>query len=99
MGRDPQLKHLGSHVELTNPYVGTWPVKDVPVKLSESPANSGGIKHRAFPSYSQDNEYVYGELLGITESDQKQAAEAVQWQAPHSCAKCGAWEERQGGLW
>ena len=45
--------------------------------------------------------YVVEPKRGIPslEVAQKQADEAVQSQAPHSCAKCGAWEEKQEGLW
>ena len=42
------------------------PVAEVPVKLSESPAYVGGPIDRGAPCYGEDNEYVYGELLGMS---------------------------------
>jgi crotonobetainyl-CoA:carnitine CoA-transferase CaiB-like acyl-CoA transferase len=62
---DPQLKHLGWLVELTQRDSGTWPVKEFPVRLSETPAYMGGFLDRHGPSYAQDNDYVLGELLGL----------------------------------
>ena len=38
----------------------------MPVKLSESPAYAGGRIDRGAPCYGEDNEYVYGELLGMS---------------------------------
>ena len=69
MLHDPQLEHRGFQVELTNSFVGTWPVKDFPIKLSESPAYVGGTIDRHFPCYGEDNDYVYGDLLDMRESD------------------------------
>ena len=69
MERDPQLAHLGFQKELRHSLVGTWPVKDFPVHLSESPAYVGGTIDRAAPLYAEDNDYVFGTLLGLTESD------------------------------
>jgi crotonobetainyl-CoA:carnitine CoA-transferase CaiB-like acyl-CoA transferase len=40
-----------------------------PVKLSESPAFAGGRIDRGAPCYGEDNEYVYGELLGMTKRE------------------------------
>ncbi len=74
MFRDPQLKHRRFQVELDQSFVGKWPVKDFPVHLSESPAHAGGIINRGFPSYGEDNDYVFGTLLGIPESDRKALA-------------------------
>ncbi len=63
---DPQLAHLEWLTEVTGTRIGRWPVAEVPVKLSESPAYAGGRIDRAAPCYGEDNEYVYGELLGMT---------------------------------
>ncbi|MCL0101579.1 CoA transferase [Dehalococcoidia bacterium] len=71
---DPQLKHLGFHVKLPQTNVGTWPVKDFPGHLSETPAHSGGVLDRGFPNYGEDNDYVYGTLLGIDQKDISQLA-------------------------
>jgi hypothetical protein len=38
----------------------------VAVKMSESPAYIGGRLDRGAPCYGEDNNYVYGELLGMS---------------------------------
>ena len=63
---DPQLKALEWLTEVTGTKIGRWPVAEVPVKLSESPAYIGGRIDRGAPCYGEDNEYVYGELLGMS---------------------------------
>lgn len=63
---DPQLVALEWLTEVTGTKIGRWPVAEVPVKLSESPAYVGGRIDRGAPCYGEDNEYVYGELLGMT---------------------------------
>ena len=52
-----------------------WPYKDFPVKFSESPVRIGGTLKRGFPCYGEDNDYVYGDLIGITESDRQSLAD------------------------
>jgi crotonobetainyl-CoA:carnitine CoA-transferase CaiB-like acyl-CoA transferase len=47
----------------------------VPVKLSASPAYIGGRLDRGAPCYGEDNEYVYGELLGMSSREIKALAE------------------------
>lgn len=64
--RDPQLAELEWLTEVTGTKIGRWPVAEVPVKLSESPAYIGGRIDRGAPCYGEDNEYVYGELLGMS---------------------------------
>ena len=61
---DPQLAALSWLTEVTGTKIGRWPLAEVPVKLSESPAYIGGRIDRGAPCYGEDNEYVYGELLG-----------------------------------
>ena len=75
MERDPQLAHGRFQVELPNSLVGTWPVKDFPIHLSDTPAHSGGTLQRGFPCYGEDNDYVYGTLLGVDEGEQARLAE------------------------
>ena len=65
---DPQLAHLDWLTEVTGTKIGTWPVAEVPVKLSETPAHIGGAIDRGAPCYGEDNEYVLGEILGYTTS-------------------------------
>lgn len=71
---DPQLKTLEWLTEVTGTRIGRWPVAEVPVKLSESPAYIGGRLDRGAPCYGEDNEYVYGELLGMTKKEIEQLA-------------------------
>jgi crotonobetainyl-CoA:carnitine CoA-transferase CaiB-like acyl-CoA transferase len=46
-----------------------WPVKEVPVKLAETPTHIGGRLDRSGPSYGQDNEYVLGEILKLSREE------------------------------
>jgi crotonobetainyl-CoA:carnitine CoA-transferase CaiB-like acyl-CoA transferase len=64
--RDPQLRHLGWTVELDQQDIGRWPVKEFPVRFGSTPAYMGGPADRSGPSYGQDNEYVFGQLLGYS---------------------------------
>ena len=66
---DPQLRHLHWLTEVTGTKIGRWPVAEVPVKLSETPAHIGGVLDRGAPCYGEDNEWVLGELLGYGSSD------------------------------
>jgi len=72
---DPQLAHLEWLTEVTGTKIGRWPVAEVPVKLSESPAYAGGRIDRGAPCYGEDNEYVYGELLGMSSQQIKDLAD------------------------
>ena len=73
--RDPQLAALEWLTEVTGTKIGRWPVAEVPVKLKESPAYAGGRIDRGAPCYGEDNEYVYGELLGMTTKEIADLAE------------------------
>ena len=72
---DPQLAALNWLTEITGTKIGRWPVAEVPVKLSESPAYAGGRIDRGAPCYGEDNEYVYGELLGMATQEIAKLAE------------------------
>jgi crotonobetainyl-CoA:carnitine CoA-transferase CaiB-like acyl-CoA transferase len=63
---DPQLAHLGWTVELDQHDIGRWPVKEFPVRFGATPAYMGGVADRSGPSYGQDNDYVFGDLLGYS---------------------------------
>jgi crotonobetainyl-CoA:carnitine CoA-transferase CaiB-like acyl-CoA transferase len=63
---DPQLAALKWLTEVTGTKIGRWPLAEVPVKMSESPAYIGGRLERGAPCYGEDNAYVYGELLGMS---------------------------------
>jgi len=73
--RDPQLKHLNWLTEVTGTKIGTWPVNELPMKLSATPAHAGGTINRGAPGYGEHNEYMLGELLGYSTAQIKQFAE------------------------
>jgi crotonobetainyl-CoA:carnitine CoA-transferase CaiB-like acyl-CoA transferase len=66
---DPQLKHLDWLVELDQTEIGRWPVKEIPVKYSETPPYIGGFLDRSGPNYGEDNDYVLREILGLTDGE------------------------------
>lgn len=72
---DPQLAALEWLTEVTGTKIGRWPVAEVPVKMSESPAYIGGRIDRGAPYYGEDNHYVYGELLGMSSQEIDDLAE------------------------
>jgi hypothetical protein len=72
---DPQLAALSWLTEVTGTKIGRWPLAEVPVKLSESPTYIGGRIDRGAPGYGEDNEYVYGDLLGMSSQEIKALAE------------------------
>lgn len=72
---DPQLAHLEWLVEIEGTRIGRWPVPENPVRLSETPAYVGGRIDRGAPLYGEDNEYVFGELLGLSTREISQLAE------------------------
>ena len=61
--------------EVTGTKIGRWPLAEVPVKMSESPAYIGGRLDRGAPCYGEDNDYVYGELLGMSSQEIKALAD------------------------
>ena len=63
---DPQLAALEWLTEVTGTAIGTWPVGEVPFKLSETPAHIGGLPNRGAPLYGEDNQYVLTTLLGLS---------------------------------
>ena len=65
LARDPQLGERGFFVELDHPELGRTISDAVPIRLSETPARYV----RAAPSWGQDNDYVYGELLGMAKGE------------------------------
>ena len=73
--RDPQLAALSWLTEVTGTKIGRWPLAEVPIKMSESPAYIGGRIDRGAPCYGEDNEYVYGELLGMSSQEIKTLAD------------------------
>jgi crotonobetainyl-CoA:carnitine CoA-transferase CaiB-like acyl-CoA transferase len=71
---DPQLKHLKWLTEVTGTKIGTWPVYELPMKLSRTPAYIGGPTNRGAPCYGEDNMWVLTELLGRTRSEVERLA-------------------------
>ncbi len=72
---DPQLRHLKWLTEVTGTKIGTWPVYEIPMKLSKTPAYIGGPINRGAPCYGEDNMWVLTELLGRTPSEVERLAE------------------------
>ena len=67
--RDPQLKHLNWLIPLNHTEIGTWPVKDIPFHFTNGRVSQGGRTERAAPCYAEDNDYVYKELLGLSQAE------------------------------
>ncbi len=65
LANDQQLKQRGFFVELDHPELGKTISDATPVKLSDTPAKY----HRAAPTPGQDNDYVYKQLLGMSEGE------------------------------
>jgi crotonobetainyl-CoA:carnitine CoA-transferase CaiB-like acyl-CoA transferase len=59
---DPQLQHRGMHPIITHPEIGEVPYEGYPAKLSRTPA----FVHGRAPTLAEHNDYVYGELLGMS---------------------------------
>ena len=72
---DPQLRHLKWLTEVTGSKIGTWPVYELPMKLSRTPAYIGGPIDRGAPGYGEDNAWLLTELLGMSQSDVQRLAE------------------------
>jgi benzylsuccinate CoA-transferase BbsF subunit len=65
---DPHFKERKLDVEVEHPTMGKQVVLGAPWKLSETPARI----NRASPIIGAHNEYVFGELLGMPDSEIKQ---------------------------
>jgi crotonobetainyl-CoA:carnitine CoA-transferase CaiB-like acyl-CoA transferase len=72
---DPQLRHLSWLTEVTGTKIGTWPVYELPMKFSRTPAYIGGPINRGAPCYGEDNEWLLTNLLGMSKSDVEKLAE------------------------
>jgi crotonobetainyl-CoA:carnitine CoA-transferase CaiB-like acyl-CoA transferase len=66
---DPQLAQQEWMTEVAAPRIGTWPVTELPARLTKTPSHVGGLPGRGAPVYGEDNEYVLGEVLGYTTSE------------------------------
>ena len=65
MVEDPQLKARGFLVDVTHPEAGTFPMLGRFWELSKTP---GGVSSPA-PMLGQHNDYVFRELLGLSEDE------------------------------
>ncbi|HUT96991.1 MAG TPA: CoA transferase [Dehalococcoidales bacterium] len=70
LARDPQLKHRGFFVELDHPETGRAVSDANPIRLSETPP-----RYRPAPLLGQDNGYIYGELLGLSQGEMNKLKE------------------------
>ncbi|MFC1864393.1 CaiB/BaiF CoA transferase family protein [Chloroflexota bacterium] len=61
----PNLKARGFFIELEHPEPGKTIADATPIKLSDTPAKYA----RTAPRQGQDNDYVYGELLGLSKDE------------------------------
>jgi crotonobetainyl-CoA:carnitine CoA-transferase CaiB-like acyl-CoA transferase len=63
---DSQLHHREMHPIIDNPEVGgDFPYEGYPVKMSRTPA----FVHGRAPTLAEHNEYVYGDLLGMSKAE------------------------------
>ena len=63
--RDPQLKQRGYFVPLPHSEIGTWPIENFPAKFQKMPVDVGSLPGRGAPVMGEDNDYVYGKILGL----------------------------------
>jgi benzylsuccinate CoA-transferase BbsF subunit len=64
LAKDPQLKERGFFIELDHPEMGKTISDANPIRLSDSPP-----RYHPAPLLAQDNGYVYGELLGLSQGE------------------------------
>src|SRR5262249_15171305 len=62
---DPQLQHREMHPIIHHPELGDVANEGYPVKLSRTPA----YVHGRAPTLAKHNDYVYGELLGMSRAE------------------------------
>ena len=62
---DPQLQHREIFPIINHPELGDFPYEGYPVKMSRTPA----FVHGRAPALAEHNQYVYGELLGMSEAE------------------------------
>ena len=65
LANDPQLRARGFFIELDHPERGKTISDATPIRLSDNPAKYT----RAAPVLGQDNDYVYKQLLGMSEDE------------------------------
>ncbi len=70
-GNDPHMQARGTHEQIDHPFTGMEHMHNIPWKLSETPPKIQGPA----PQVGQHNDYVFGELLGLSAEEQRQLAE------------------------
>jgi crotonobetainyl-CoA:carnitine CoA-transferase CaiB-like acyl-CoA transferase len=63
--RDAQLKARDYFVPLPHSEIGSWPIENFPAKFSTMRVEVGGLPGRGAPVMGEDNDYVYGNILGL----------------------------------
>jgi crotonobetainyl-CoA:carnitine CoA-transferase CaiB-like acyl-CoA transferase len=66
---DPQLRARQFFVEVAHSRFGPLPVETTPIRFSQTPVHPGGPIQRGAPRWGEDNAYVYGGLLGLSEAE------------------------------
>jgi crotonobetainyl-CoA:carnitine CoA-transferase CaiB-like acyl-CoA transferase len=67
--RDAQLKARNYFVPLPHSEIGTWPIEGFPAKFSAMQVEVGGLPGRGAPVMGEDNDYVYGNILGLSSDE------------------------------
>ena len=62
---DPHFRERQTFIEFEHPLVGFEAIYGIPWKLSKTP----GAVYRHAPALGEDNRYVFGELLGLSEAE------------------------------
>jgi benzylsuccinate CoA-transferase BbsF subunit len=70
LAQDPQLKERGFFIELDHPEMGKTISDANPIRLLETPPS-----YRSAPLLGQDNDHVYGELLGLSKGEMNRLKE------------------------
>lgn len=70
LNTDPQLAHRGHFVELSHPFMGDGLYEHNGFRLSDADAGYD----RAGPTFGQDNDWVFGELLGLSDDEREKLA-------------------------
>ena len=73
--RDPQLAHLNWLTEVDGTKIGRWPVAEVPVKLSATPAYIGGADRPRRAVLRRGQRVGLGELLGMSKAEMTRLAD------------------------
>ncbi|MDH3602700.1 MAG: CoA transferase, partial [Candidatus Tectomicrobia bacterium] len=65
MEHDPHLQARDFFASVSHTILGDIPISDLPMRLSATP----GAYSSAGPCLGEHNAYVYGDLLGMTDTD------------------------------